>query len=151
MSDGTIEDPMPDHPVAGEEEDDPEIAAIARRSKTAAEGRRPRGWLEADVKRVCDQWITGEIRLEGDPPLTPHRAGMLVKKMDELDEAPSTGAVAAVFDRWAKIGFAEFTTNPRAFKDYTEQGRTRGLAALKAEESERKKQAREAKKDQVQG
>lgn len=149
MSDAPV-DPMPDHKLPHEEEEE-SIEDAVNRVKSNSEGRRPRGWLEHDVKQVCDKFVTGEIKLEGDPPLTPHRVSRLVKEFDGLDEAPSSGAVAAVFDRWEDIGFAIFSKNPRAFTDYTEEGQTRGLAALKAQRTEAKKLEREKKNAESKG
>lgn len=145
MTDGVIEDPMPDQATKKEPEDEPDDEAVKAhiaRVKTGPD-RRPRGWLEQDVRQVCDKYVTGEVKMEGDPPLTPHRVARLVKELDGLDEPPSVGAVAAVFNRWEEIGFCVMTANPRAFKDYTEAGQTRGLAALKAERTEAKRLEKE--------
>lgn len=111
--------------------------------------RRPRGWLETDVKQVCDKFITGEVALEEGQHLTPHRVSRLVKELEGLDEAPSTGAVAAVFDRWKEIGFAVISDKPVAFVDYTEDGKSLGLAAMKAVRSENRKAERKAAKEKA--
>lgn len=92
--------------------------------------RRPRGFLHADVKTICDLWVTGELKINGDKPLTPHRTAMAIKEVDSLDEAPSTGAVKAVFDRWKKYDFATFTENPFAFEGYTEEGQLLGWEGI---------------------
>lgn len=113
-----------------------------------ADDRRPRGFLEADIKRVCDAWVTGEYVVVGEKPLTPYRAALALKEMDQLDEAPSSGAVSAVFDRWVEIGFMEASRKPYAFAGYTEAARTKGLAALHKEWRERKRAAKAALREQ---
>jgi hypothetical protein len=112
----------------------------------AAEGRRPKGWLNDDVKRVCDAVLTGEIEMEGNKPLTPYRCAELIKKMDSLDTAPSIGAVAAVFKRWEQYGYATFQKKPYAFVDYTDKARAIGLQGIKAERAAERKNARAAEK-----
>lgn len=108
--------------------------------------RRPRGWLANDVKRVCDKLITGEIQLPEGQSATPHRVAILVKDMEGLDKAPSTGAVAAVFKRWEDYGFATFKSGPYSFDDYTDQGRTLGLQGLIEARSANRKAERQAAK-----
>lgn len=92
--------------------------------------RRPRGWLAADIKSVCDLYITGELKIKDDKPLTPYRCALAVKEVDGLDEAPSVGAVSAVFKRWDNMGFATFRTDPFAFVEYTEEGKQLGLQRM---------------------
>lgn len=106
--------------------------------------RRPRGWLETDVKHITDDFVTGNIKLEDGEFLTPHRVSKLVQKFDCLDEAPSTGAVAAVFERWIELGFMVANEKPFAFLDYTEEGRAQGLTAMKAARRSAKAEARKA-------
>ena len=108
--------------------------------------RRPRGWLEVDVKKVTDQFVTGEIKVENGQFLTPHRISRLVQSLDSLPEPPSTGAVSAVLNRWVKLGFAQTNDKPYAFVDYTQAGREHGLTALKAQRSAALKQERAAAK-----
>jgi len=112
----------------------PEDAADADQKE-----RRTRGGLEADVKVITDRFVTEDIVLPEGQSLTPHRIGKAIKDFNGLDQAPSTGAVAAVLARWEKIGFAEIDDKPLAFIDYTEAGRQKGLSALKAEVSAAKK------------
>lgn len=106
--------------------------------------RRSRGLLESDIKRVCDAYVTGQYKVPGDKPLTPYRAGLALQEMDQLERAPSSGAVSAVFDRWVEIGFMEAGRKPYCFKDYTEAGRSDGLAALHRRDAAHRKAAREA-------
>ena len=112
--------------------------------------RRPRGWLETDVKHITDDFVMGNIKLEDGEFLTPHRVSKLVQKFDALDEAPSTGAVAAVFQRWIDVGFMVANEKPFAFLDYTAEGRAQGLTAMKAarraEKAELRKSDPNAKK-----
>jgi len=112
--------------------------------------RRPRGWLETDVLSITNKYITGEVTLPDKDGaavlLTPHRIARLVKDMDGLDEAPSTGAVAAVLNRWIVVGFAEVHEKPFAFKGYTAAGEAEGLSALKAARKAKAKEARAAAK-----
>ena len=103
------------------------------------DSRRPRGWLAADVKNVCDLYITGGLKIKDDKPLTPHRCALAVKELDGLDKPPSTGAVSAVFKRWKELGFATFSDEPYAFVDYTEEGRTLGLKRM--QDMQRKQRA----------
>lgn len=112
----------------------------------ADRSRRARGMLEADIKRVCDAYITGQYKVPDDKPLTPYRAAQALKDIDGLDPdtVPSSGAVDAVFDRWAEIGFAEFTHKPFAFADYTEDARTVGLAELHRRDAATRAAARKA-------
>lgn len=121
-------------------------AAEPRKTKSGGD-RRPRGWLEADVKRVTDSFVTGDLKLKEGEYLTPHRLSRLVKELDSLDEAPSTGACAAVLDRWNEIGFAKLNETPKAFLDYTDQGRNEGLTAMKAARGEKRKADRKATKE----
>ena len=152
-----VSDPMPDHPVPAEEE--AKAAEEEANAEPEKKERRPRGWLEHDVKQITDKFVTGEIVLEGKPAkdgeeaksetlyLTPHRVARLVKDLDGLEEAPSTGAVAAVFARWEKLGFALFRLKPYAFLDYTDEAKDKGLTAMKEAASDSKKAARKAVRD----
>jgi hypothetical protein len=143
-ADAAVEpDPNRSHPS-----DDPATDAEKQvsRVKSGAE-RRPRGWLESDVKRVTDAFIQGQIVLDTGQYLTPHRLSKLVKELDNLDEAPSTGACAAVLLRWKEIGFAELYPQPMSFKDYTAEGRTLGLTALKEKRTADRKATRAAVKE----
>jgi len=81
--------------------------------------RRHRGELEAEVKRICDQWsscVPSFIAESVDP-----------------DVQPSTGAVTAVLLRWERLGFAIIGRSPLRFAGYTETGKTRGLDVMKYE------------------
>lgn len=124
----------------GQVTEDPQVEAAEKAE------RRPRGWLAQDVKLVCDKIITGEITLAEGQEATPHRVARLVKEMDGLDKAPSTGAVAAVFKRWEEYGFASFKQGPYAFADYTDEGRNVGLQGMIEARSAARKAERQAAK-----
>lgn len=101
---------------------------------TPEKARRGRGNLEADVKAICDKFVTGEIVLEPGDSLTPHRiAKKIVEVMEPDSNVPSTGAVSAVLKRFEKYGFITCQASPYAFSDYTDRGRTEGLRALREE------------------
>lgn len=148
---GTSPEPT-DAPDEGVSTEAPEVtdgtdaAGSGTEDETVAKVRRPRGWLANDVKVICDKFITGEIALEDGQALTPHRVARLVKEHDGLDEAPSTGAVAAVFKRWGDFGFATFSDKPFAFLDYTEEGRSVGLQGMIQARSDARKNERAAAK-----
>ena len=115
--------------------------------KRKRQNLRPRGWLELDVKSITDRFVTGEITLPEGQHMTPHRVAQLVKDLESLDEPPSSGAVAAVFKRWDELGFAQIGTKPVAFIDYTDEGRSVGLSALKEQRQASIKKIRAAAKE----
>lgn len=121
----------------------PEPAAASDEDKA----RRNKGLLEADVKRICDAFVVGQVTLKEDELLTPHKISRLIQEIDGLTSPPSTGAVAANLARWKDIGFAQLNEKPVAFLDYTDAGRSEGLSALKAAHAAHKRAARKAEKD----
>lgn len=104
--------------------------------------RAARTDLEPEVKAVTDDFVTGKITLAEGESLTPHRIAKEVQQRRGAEKAPSTGAVSAVLDRWEGIGFATLSPKPKAFGDYTDAGREKGLSALKAEASAARKAAK---------
>ncbi len=132
-----VSDPIPDAAPVG---DDPAT------EPDAYEGiRRSRGMLETDVKEITDLYVQGKLDLpEGAVALTPHFIGISIKKVGELEAVPSTGAIAAVLNRWEECGYAVLSEKPRGFATYTEEARTEGLAALKAKLKDSKKESRKA-------
>jgi hypothetical protein len=142
-----------DTPDAGISTEAPEVTDGTQAPEEAAEEadtpkaeRRPRGWLASDVKQVCDKFITGEIVLPEGKMLTPHRVASLVKELDNLEKAPSAGAVSAVFNRWEEYGFVRMNAKPYAFADYTDEGRNVGLNGLiEARQAQRKTERAAAK------
>lgn len=95
------------------------------------DGRRARGYLESDVKRVTDRFAEGVLTVEDGKLLTPHRIAKAIKELDSLEAAPSAGAVTATLKRWKEIGFADVNDAPLAFTGYTALGLSEGLTALK--------------------
>lgn len=100
---------------------------------SVAEGRRSRGQLHDDVKRITDVFVTdaASLGLKDGEALTPHRIVKALIQTDSLDTPPSTGAVSNVLKNWREIGFAEIAEGPTAFVDYTEGGRDQGMNAMR--------------------
>ena len=91
--------------------------------------RRAKGELEKQVREVLDAFVTGELDFNGKPA-TPHRVAQEVKvRHPELDK-PTSGAVAAVFTRWGKIGAATFGVKPQSFVGYTLEASELGFTEL---------------------
>jgi hypothetical protein len=86
-------------------------------------GRKARGELAYEVKRVCDEWVRGLVDAD---TLTP---AVIASVIDE-GNPPSTGAIVAVFQRWEKWGFAMIAQKPWRFLSYTPDGLKLGVAAL---------------------
>jgi hypothetical protein len=118
-----------DEPGFGLPEAHPEInaggVAVAEKVITVtATGRTQRGGLEFWVQRECLAWL-----VDRDPEY-----GMPVRILsDEIGRIeginpPSQGAIAAVFDRWVKYGYAIISEDrPKRFLGLTEQGEKMGL------------------------
>jgi len=100
--------------------------------------RRKRFDLDKDVKRIIDGIVTGLLAVSDGAPLTPHRIALAIKALDNLEVAPSTGAVTAVLRRWVKFGYVEMSELPFAFKCYTPEASTKGLTQLMTEHHEKK-------------
>lgn len=120
----------------GESESEPEAEA-EQKAAEPAEPRRPRGWLELDIERLLKAVNAGEISpadVLGRPidHLTPHFVAETLAKVESLPKKPSTGAVAAVFNRWADLGVATFSDKPYGFIDFTDEAKALGIAAIKA-------------------
>jgi hypothetical protein len=127
-------------------EDPPRETANDDEPEEESTERRPRGWLETDVKVFTDKFANGEITLEEGQYLTPHRLSRLVKEHEALEKAPSTGAVAAVLKRWVDLGFIEVNTKPFSFKGYTDAAKEHGLKAMKQKRVDDRKAERAAAK-----
>lgn len=91
------------------------------------EPRRPKGYLALDVYNVCKEWLAGEYTLPEGKYMTPYIVSKLIKQSHEIDKAPSSGAVDAVFKRWMKTNFATFREVPFAFTGFSEEGTALGL------------------------
>lgn len=99
--------------------------------------RRPRGFLNTDLRLLCNKVVTGELAAvneDGEPyrKITPAIARKLLTEFDGLDkeDLPSTGAIAAVFKKWERIGYAVCDEAPYGFVDFTDEGRRLGFDEL---------------------
>lgn len=108
--------------------------------------RRVRGQLEADVKMITDKHVLGTLTLPEGAAMTPHFIALALQKEESLASPPSTGAVAAILQRWVRIGYATVTEKPFAFEGYTQAAHAHGLASLKATDADKKKAVRAAAK-----
>lgn len=104
-----------------------------------AEPKRKTRDLETDLKTILDGLVTGSMQLPEGKKATPHVLAKLVQGIRGGDpgDLPSSGAVSAALNRWETIGYIELGQDPARFVDYTEAGRTEGLAALKRAHRER--------------
>lgn len=91
--------------------------------------RRPRGWLNTDVKRITDHFVTGRLVITDESKnLTPYRIVQAFKDIEMIENPPSVGAVTEVLRRWERWEFAEIGKDPLRFVDYTDKGRNLGIA-----------------------
>lgn len=90
--------------------------------------RVKRGALEEMIQACADDWITNGKRGQ-------MHTGYVSKWIGEKYSinAPSRGAVDAVFKKWSELGFAFIATKPNRFAGYTVEGVSRGLLAMKAD------------------
>ncbi len=106
--------------------------------------------LEAQVKTVLDEYVTGTLRLNGRIPTA---AWIAEQVNDRWNVKSSPGAVHNVMVKWEKMGFIVFARGgerPVAFKAYTDEARTIGLTQLKIRYfKEQKKQRAAAKKEKI--
>lgn len=94
---------------------------------------RARGRLEDLVIEVGNLISAGSLEEPEGRPWTPHRlAKEVTTRYPGSGAPPSTGAISDTLRRWREIGFAEIGADPLSFIDFTAEGRTVGLAALKA-------------------
>lgn len=131
----------PDEPTAESGADAAPVADPPSDAVKAA--RRARIDLEGQVKGVCDEFVSGGFTLGENETLTPHRIARRLESKNP-DVKISTGAVSGVLDRWVEYGFANVADKPKAFVDYTDEGRTKGLKALKAEAHQAKRERKAA-------
>lgn len=89
-------------------------------------GRAARGELEAWVRKACDDWLVDQ---PGGICSPVYLASDIAK--DQGINPPSTGAITACLDKWAKIGFAVVERKPVRFINYTPDGIEQGLEVLK--------------------
>lgn len=113
-------------------------------------GKGARGYLEAQVKRVLDAYVMGDLVVPAGKALTPHRIARQIDenlKADGIKFRPmSTGSVDACLHRWTDIGYIRTGQDPFAFEEYTEDALApKGLAWCKNRRAEQLKAARKAK------
>ncbi len=89
-------------------------------------GRAARGQLEEQVLEVCTEWI-----IDRSEVCTPAFVAWDIARFNKVEE-PSTGAISAVFARWEKYGFAVIESKPARFDCFTDEGRAKGLAYMRA-------------------
>lgn len=106
----------------------PEIvpATIERTFVPTPTGRAGRGELESWVREATDIWA-----VEKDVLCTPQYVAKMIGQRKGINP-PSSGAVDAVFNRWAALGFAKIERKPTRFEGYTEDGIKLGLETMKA-------------------
>jgi hypothetical protein len=114
--------------------------------RKTVDNRREKGALEKLVLDVAEAYEAGKVTIPDDKPLTPQRVATIIGEKAGEDK-PSPGAVAAIFDRWAEVGFALFTEKPKAFKRKSAAGNKQGLEALKAKARQKKLDERRAAKE----
>ena len=104
-------------------------------------GRAARGQLESWVLEQVTIWT-----VEGyDFPCTPVWISREIGREQAIDP-PSVGAISAVFDRWANLGFATIEKKPVRFSGFTLEGKTKGLDRMKAEVKRKQKFEKAAQK-----
>lgn len=106
------------------------LRETARTFTATATGHRQRGQLETEVQLVCNRHMVGEIE------------GMLTTKaiafFIDPENPPSQGAIGAVLERWAKMGYATIGSKPLRFTGYTVEGMSKGLEKMRAEQKRRR-------------
>lgn len=115
--------------------------------RSDASARRGRGELEAQVKEITEAYEKDESSagLPEGKTLTPHRIAQIIGEQNGGD-APSSGAVAAILNRWNEYGYALLHDKPLAFKRTSAKGQKEGLDSLKEKHREAKKAERAAAK-----
>lgn len=85
--------------------------------------------VEAMVKSVVDDWVTGRFELEEGDLLSATRLARLASEKFETTIHPSS--VYQVLERWERIGYCTVTQSPLAFELYTPDAVSLGLRELK--------------------
>lgn len=144
-----------EHPIEGSAE----VASVEESAEEAGDApdgdaddetptkTRARGELESEVKAITDKFLSGKIKLPEDKVLTPHYIALAIEKAFGYDEPPSTGAVAAVLNRWNQYGYARFGDTPFHFTGLTERGESEGLASLRESFKEARKEERRRERE----
>ena len=96
-------------------------------------GRRPRGSLDINVEAICRLSLEGKIPQE----LTPQTVAMLIDPID----APSAGAIHAVFSRWLNAGYITMQKKPVMMTGFTDKVGKAGITGAK-QISAREREAR---------
>jgi hypothetical protein len=104
------------------------------------------GWLQNEILEIVESITTGEIDLPEGKLATPHVLAKIVAAR-RGEDAPSTGAVAAVLHRWRDLGFINVHAKPFAFKAFSAAGQTHGLAGLQT----KRRAARSAERTKAKG
>lgn len=106
---------------------------IMQRSETPS-GRRVRGGLEDEVRKITDMWtaIASAGKIDNCTPAW-------IADMIDAEYPPSTGAITAVLERWIIVGFATVEKKPTRFTGYTTAGISKGLQVLKVEFKNKKR------------
>jgi len=109
------------------------MTGLARSGRNFEPTKRGRaaGQLEDEVRDICNRFLQREFPEQ--EICTPKFIAYKIAEESGEVKTPSVGAIGAVFDRWAKIGFATIDKNPVRFTTFTVAGLTRGLEALKEE------------------
>lgn len=128
----------PDAPVILESPAPGIVPPVATRSfRPTVSGRAARGELEAQVNRICGEWL-----VENYPwPCTPLFISTRIGK-DEGIKPPSTGAITACLNKWVEIGYAVIDRKPLRFTGFTSVGIEFGLDSIKEKAKRGEKQAR---------
>jgi hypothetical protein len=107
-------------------------------------GRRARGQLEADVLKVCQDFVHNVFDWEiCTPKLVAEEIGHRY-----AIEPPSTGAIDAVWNRWQELGFAWRDRKPSRFSGFVGPSEYTYLEGLKVS---KKRQARRQIAEQRRG
>lgn len=118
-------------------------ATVIRTFTPTPTGRAARGELELWVKQQCDEWLIDE---PGEPCTLAYLAAEISRTQGIT--SPSVGAISAVFDRWAKLGFAIIEKKPTRFVKYTDEGVRLGLEQMK---TQAKRAAKQKRSNQLRG
>jgi hypothetical protein len=109
-----------------------------------------RGHLADSVEDIFRKHEAGKLKVDGKvftDPLTVHKTRLLI--LNSAAEMPSTGAVSAVFARWAEAGYIKVTGRPVAFTGFGPKwtaAKMGSLAKFLDAEKERKAKERAATK-----
>jgi hypothetical protein len=80
-------------------------------SRRTATGRAARGGLEAQVFEACQTWMDDETEIGSNEYCTPKIVAEWIVFQYKIP-TPSSGAIAAVWDRWVKLGIAIIEKKP---------------------------------------